>query len=296
MVHPGFLLDRCTVDAFELKVRVALRARAAAGDRDAKKLDGAAGHLFGLAYERYAEESLRAQLPDLPGSVKRIWSEEELQRVWPGRKQCDFLADYGDALVAIDVVSTRLVEQTYGAGAIEALDEDLRQIVDKKARQIDSTAGLVVDRGHELGLPRVGQPGASVPVFPIVVSTGGLPWNPFIAAVVHARVADAALLSHARVRPLRVVTMQNLEETEALAATGGPSFGRLLVDAHARNQDGFALDQIIDSLGYRLQRPERMNPMWIKRFRELGALLGMEPDALDDLRDPFREHQRATTR
>jgi len=56
------------------------------------------------------------------------------------------------------------------------------------------------------------------------------------------RVSDAGLLVHARIRPLRVMTIRNLEETEALVEEGGPSLARLLLDAHQRGDDGIALD------------------------------------------------------
>jgi hypothetical protein len=96
------------------------------------------------------------------------------------------------------------------------------------------------------------------------------------------RVSDAGLLVHARIRPLRVMTIRNLEETEALVEEGGPSLARLLLDAHQRGDDGIALDQIIFSSGVRLRRPTRLDPLWIARFRELGILYGFDPDAIDD--------------
>jgi hypothetical protein len=282
-LHPGYLVDRCAFDAYELKVRNALRQRSNAGDGVARKHEGAAGDLFGHAHEQYAGESVDAQLPKVPGGARQVWAEADFKKAWPRRKHCDYLADYGEALVAIDIVSKRLVEQTYGAGVIESLEADLRQIVDKKAIQIDSTLRMVIERGDELGLPRRGDPGSSVPIFPIVVSTAGLPWNPMIAAVVHERIANAAILTHARVRPLRVITLENLEETEALSAAGGPSLGRLLVDAHGRDEDGFAIDDIIDSRGYRLRRPDRLDPLWIDAFRDLGASYGMDAREMDRL-------------
>src|SRR5437868_1992179 len=53
VLHPGFLLDRCTVDAYELKVRMQLRSLARDGDGEAKSLEGSAGGLIGIARERY---------------------------------------------------------------------------------------------------------------------------------------------------------------------------------------------------------------------------------------------------
>jgi hypothetical protein len=276
VIHPGYLIDRCAIDAFELKTRVELRRRAAEGDAEAKRLDGATGELMGMAYEDYVGESLHAQLPQIPGGAQRVWTEVELQEKWPKVKHCDFVADYGGAIVCIEVVSKQLVEQTYAAGSREALERDLGALVDKKAKQLHSTVSLILARGSELGLAEV-----SVPIFPAVLSTAGFPWNPLIAAVVVERLANADLLQQARVRPLRIMTIRNLEEVEALVEDSGPSLGELLVDAHEIDEDGFALDQIIDARGHRLRRPDRLNPLWLDVFRDLALAYGLDPDGLD---------------
>ena len=274
-IHPEYLLERCTFDAFELKVRMELRRRQAAGDADANRLEGAAGDLFGRAHEAYVGESVDAQVPQLAGGAKRLWSEAELQSVWPGRRHCDFVVDCGTSILALEVVSKGLIEQSYAAGAIDSLERDLEAIVDKKARQLHSTASCLIDHGHDLGIPQ------SAPILPLIVSTAGFPWNPLIARVVHQRVTDAELLSHARVLPLRVVTTRNLEEAEALVEAGGPSLSQLIVEAHTRGDDGFALDQLIHAQGHRLRRPRRLDPHWVQSFRHLAELYGMDPDSLD---------------
>jgi len=275
VLHAGYLLDRCTVDAYELKVRMALRERARAGNAEAKKLEGAAGDLFGHCYEQYVHESLRAQLPELPGGAKRLWKEDELKAQWPGIKHCDFLADYGEALVAVEVVSKRLVEQTYGAGVIGAIESDIGAIVDKKVEQLDSTVSSVLEHGADLGLV-----GPKVPVFPVIVSTGGFPWNRFIAEVLHERVASTGRLQQALTRPLRVLTLPHLEEVEALACDGGLAFGQLLLEANRRGYDREAIDNVIVALHRTLNPPKRLQPLWLESFVELGALYGMSREEI----------------
>jgi hypothetical protein len=277
-IHPEYVLERCTFDAFELKVRMELRRRQATGDRDASRLEGAAGALFGRAHEAYASDSLHAQVPELPGGAKRLWTEAELQAVWPERPHCDFVVDCGTAVLAFEVVSKHLIEQSYAAGAIDALEHDLAAIVDKKARQLDSTINCVTERGTDLGIFQ------SAPVVPLIVSTAGFPWNPLIARVAHERVAGAGLLTHARVLPLRVMTIRNLEEAEALVQHGGPSLSHVLTEAHAHGDDGFAVDQLVHARGHRLRRPARLDPYWVQGFRDLALLYGMDPDSLDQPR------------
>lgn len=183
--------------------------------------------LRGRVPEDYVGTSLKAMYPEWRGSVKRIWTEQELKMLWPDQRICDFVVDAGDVWICIEVVSHMLSEPAACAQSVEALEQDIRFIAEEKAEQLHLTALSLLDPGAPQLLNRDAVPAR---VLPVVVATGGFPVNPITMSVIYERLRLLGFLQGAQFGPLEILNLDTLEAIEALSEQGRATLSALLID------------------------------------------------------------------
>jgi hypothetical protein len=200
----------------------------------------------GRVVEAYARESVERMVPEVPGGVRRVWYEEDMQRAWSPRRGkvsvCDIVIDYGWAWVCIEVVSGRLTQKSLAGGTAADFDQDVAKLVEKKVKQLHATIQHL-DRDEEklTGRPRTS--GRSI--YPVILVAHGFPVNPITMSEFHERIGQAGLLKGAHVGRLEIIDLDELEQVEALHESGGASLARLLADKQTANLYRTALNQYL---------------------------------------------------
>ncbi len=210
----------------------------------------------GLVAEDYVRQSLESMYPELPGGTKRLWTEAELRCVWRDHKLCDFVVDAADAWLCIEVVSHVLSGGASTASSVEALNKDIRMMVEEKAEQLDSTIRLLLSQGRKL----TGQ-GSHAPrkAIPVVLATGGFPVNPITMTVIQERLVVKNLLQDRQVGQLEILDLDNIEAIETIMERGGASFAQILEEKATAGLRLASMDQYLAfERRLTLQRPSRL--------------------------------------
>lgn len=285
VLNPAFLVERICATAYFWEVRNELtRRKALPGEVGAigKRLAGGFENFVGHVAEEYIVERLATS--ELTGSplTKRLWRESELQALWPDQPCCDVLIDSGSSWVAIEVVSRRMSEEAAEAGSLTALDKDLRYIVDEKARQLDATIKRLIAGGALPGSP--GRQGDGRCYHPVIVAASGFPWNPIVAAAVHGRLVEQDRLQHPAIRPLTVITTEDVEHVEGFIERGLGTLSGILDDRSALGETDGPIDWYLHHRGG-LIRPRSLNGSLRAAFDHVATAQGIDPSDLDKFVD-----------
>jgi hypothetical protein len=227
----------------------------------------------GRIVERYARESIERIFPELPGSARRVWYEDDMQQVWSSKRAkvsvCDIAVDYGWAWVCIEVVSGRLTQKSLTAGTAADFDQDVAKLVEKKVKQLDATIRHL-DRAEEKLTGRPKAPGRKI--FPVILVAYGFPVNPITMSEIHERIARAGLLQGPHVGRLEIIDLDELEQVEALAESGGPPLATLLADKQTASLYRTALNQYLHfERRVPLTRPDRQSNLGREVFERIAA-------------------------
>jgi hypothetical protein len=232
-------------------------------------------NLVADAVEDYVGEVLRAIAPPAGGEV-RVYSEDDLLKAFSisrqgGQKVCDFVVDYGDAFVLVEVNSHRLTRESVVGRSTEAVDHDLEMLIfKKKVKQFE--AALKALREGESKL--TGRPAPANRRFHLVLVTDDqFPNSPVTRARIQARLAAEGLLQGADVTQLEILSLQDVDVLEGIAEHGGPTVAEIL----ARKAEGSLSS--LDLLSY-LQREEQLTISYPSRVMNLS---------LDMLKDGQRD-------
>jgi hypothetical protein len=181
--------------------------------------------------ELRVEDQLQRLAPRLLGGGSTYFTEEDLQAAFPKRKEAskavDAGIDFGDATLLAEVVSAQVTVATREEVNVDAFKKDVERMVLKKARQLDATAkNLVRDQQPE-------RSPLSVPakkIYPVVVRGGAFPVNPATRRYIDDCLAQETLLApaDARIQPLALVDLEELERCEALSSARGISLPAIL--------------------------------------------------------------------
>jgi hypothetical protein len=200
----------------------------------------------GRVVEAYAYESVERMVPQVPGGVRRVWYEEDMQQAWSPKQGkvsvCDIVIDYGSAWVCIEVVSGRLTQKSVAGGSAADFDQDVAKLIEKKVKQLHGTIQQL-DRDEEKLTGRPRTPGRHI--YPVVLVAYGFPVNPLTMAELHERVGRAGFLQGAHVGRLEVIDLDELEQVEALHESGGASLATLLAEKQTANLFRAALNQYL---------------------------------------------------
>jgi hypothetical protein len=231
--------------------------------------------------ERHVRDGVEAMAAQLTGGARRIWDDDDQQAAWGKRskkeKACDLLIDYGWAWVCIEVVSGRLTQKSVARGSGGDFDQDVDKLVEDKLEQLDATIRNLRDREAEL-TGRAPMPGKRF--FPVVLAGYGFPANPITMSVIQQRTAAAGLLQGPDVGAVEILDFDTLEQVEAVAEQGGPSFADLLAGKQTANLRLASLDQYMHfERKLELRRPRRVGAILQRVFRRITELHGVSDEA-----------------
>lgn len=235
----------------------------------------------GQVVERHVRDGVEAMAAQLVGGARRIWDDDDQQAAWGKRskkeKACDLLIDYGWAWVCIEVVSGRLTQKSVARGSGGDFDQDVDKLVEDKLEQLDATIRNLRDREAEL-TGRAPMPGKRF--FPVVLAGYGFPANPITMSVIQQRTAAAGLLQGPDVGAVEILDFDTLEQVEAVAEQGGPSFADLLAGKQTANLRLASLDQYMHfERKLELRRPRRVGAILQRVFRRITELHGVSDEA-----------------
>jgi hypothetical protein len=146
-----------------------------------------------------------------------FWDEDDLQRAYGETKACDFVLDAGDSLVLFEVVSGQIKTGTRVDLARQAFDDDVERLVMKKVRQLHAAAECLLEDEAKLT-------GAHPPVprriVPVVMAAMGFPYILPVVEHIDGLVAVEGLLGDARIEPLSILDIRELEVIEGKFSTG----------------------------------------------------------------------------
>lgn len=168
---------------------------------------------YGEMIEARAEDQLRRMAPPLLDGGSTFFTEERLQSVFPGTKNCDAGIDFGDEAVLAEVVSGTVRRSTRELGDLDSFREDTEKLVLKKVRQLDVTALNLLRDPQPPGSPLLAPPRR---IFPVIICGGQFPVNPVTIRYIKERVAAEGLLRDNRVRSLGIIDLQTLDACESL--------------------------------------------------------------------------------
>jgi hypothetical protein len=227
--------------------------------RERKRRFGDFKRLRGLVAEDLVGESLAVMAPHAVGTAKHIWTEADLNELWPDEPGCDFVLDFGTAWVCVEVVSHALTVPTATANSAKKLDDDIEMIALGKATQLDSTVRRLLDEESALtGRPAV--PGKVI--HPVIVATSGFPVNAITTSVIRERIARTKTLQHPRIGLLEIIDQGDLENIEYQQVTGSHSFADILSKKSRAGMRDLAMDQFMHTeLHLELKRPPRLDDL-----------------------------------
>jgi hypothetical protein len=198
---------------------------------------------FGAAFQQWAEACVKRTLPhfDPPPS---LFADEPYGTPREPKRTSDVVLRYPRALVVAEVVAGPLQARTVTRGDLEAFDRDIAKLVEKKARQLDKRIRDILDgRTEEIGLTADDISG----IWPVIITATRFPHRPEIGSAIRARLKRKGLLQGRQMRPLAIISAEELAAAEGAmeagasllellsgwkrtAATGDHSFKNFLID------------------------------------------------------------------
>jgi hypothetical protein len=186
---------------------------------------------YGKMIELRVESQLRRLALPLLGGGSTYFTEEDLQAAFSKGKSADKAVDvgidYGDATMLAEIVSAQVTVATRENADVDALKKDIERMVLKKVRQLDITAKNLLRDPQPEQSPL---PAPARQIYPIVVRGGAFPVNPATRRYVEEYLQQENLLSRAdaRVQPLALIDLEELELCEALTDAHGTGLPAIL--------------------------------------------------------------------
>lgn len=231
--------------------------------------------VYGEMVELLVEDQLGRMAPRMLSSSDRTYySEEDFKRAYKG-KICDVTIDYGSEACLVEIVSGQLTRGSRFEGSVESFKRDTVKLVLKKVCQLDESARSFLNDPQALtgfsntpGLP-------SVRIVPVVVVGGGYPVNPITIQYIASEMMKRNLLDDARIAPLSIIDLSELEMLESVVEQG-QSLPAML---RAWHESTLATMPLRNFLIYRYEsnandfRPTRMKESTAKVFDAVIARL-----------------------
>lgn len=231
---------------------------------------------YGELVELLVEDSVADMAPPELTGGSNYYTEEDIGQAYPG-KVCDAAVHFGSVLVMFEVVSGRLQTKTRIGGSVEHFRTDTEKLVVKKARQLDEASTSFLE--NQVALAGFENP--SVRVVPVVVVGSGYPLNPSTAAFVDELLKSEDLLSDARVMPLCLIDLEEVEMLEGMRERGiSPPdllMGWKRSPLAALPLKNYVLSSLSGTNASGRERPRRMKSAVDDVFRSLLSRLGVQP-------------------
>lgn len=191
----------------------------------------------------------------------------------------DVVLRYPRAIVAAEIVSGAMRPQTMTHGDLSAFDADLAKLVDKKAEQLTKRIAEILDgETAEIGLSA----DQVVAVWPVIITATSFPMRPEIGPVIRARLKKKGFLQDRKIRPVSIISAEEIAASEGSMAEGTP-FVDLLAEwkQHARTGDHPFKNFLIFSEHDNRRRPaEHHRDMYRQASQDLIGLI-LDPQAVD---------------
>lgn len=144
-----------------------------------------------------------------------------------GRKSTpDVVLRYPRKIVAVEIVSGAMQARTLTHGDLSAFEADLRKLIDKKAEQLTKRIAEILT-GDAAG---IGLDADDVrTVWPVIITATTFPMRPEIGPVIRARLKKKGFLQGRKIRPVSIITAEELAASEGSMADGTP-FVELLAE------------------------------------------------------------------
>jgi hypothetical protein len=211
------------------------------------------------AVEAYCVEVARSIAPAV-GDTARVFTESTMQSAWRSRRSgmpsvCDFVIDYGDAWLCVEVTTSRLTEAAVAGRDAAALNTALEKVVtDRKAGQLASTIRLLKHREAELtGGPA--QP--SRRYIPVLLTVYDFPVNNATMSEARDRLRDLDLLQPP-IAPLVIMSLTGFEMVEALAERSGRGGADLIREWADSPWANGPIDSFLEGRSLPLTQPSRL--------------------------------------
>lgn len=238
----------------------------------------------GLMIEDIVLDSFSQTAVPLIGSGgKTFYTEKDLQAAYPkaaqaSGKRCDAALDFGSYVLLVEVVSGRLSVPARCDGDLNKLVDDFENNVFGKARQLHETAQhLLVDDSALTGSARRDQ----LRILPLLVSGGGIQFNPVSHAYVRHILERRGWLQHARIEPFGMIDLDDVDALVGLSERGLTPIDLLVGWRHSDIPDVPFRNYLIRE-GHGAVRPERSDQAVADTIATIGRVLGFQPDRLNN--------------
>jgi hypothetical protein len=119
--------------------------------------------------------------------------------------------------VVAEVVAGPLQARTVTRGHLDAFDRDVTKLIEKKADQLTKRiADILNGETTEIGLDATGVR----TIWPVIITATPFPHRPEIGRVVRARLKKKNLLRERRMRPISIISAEELAAAEGAMETG----------------------------------------------------------------------------
>ncbi len=180
---------------------------------------------FGKAFQQWAAacfERVNKGVKDPP----KLFVDESYGPKRRSKDTPDVVLRYPRTIVAAEIVSGPMQARTMTHGDLSAFEADLVKLVDKKAKQLTKRiAEILAGEAAEIGLDAedVGM------VWPVIITATSFPVRPEIGPVIRARLKDKGFLLNRKIRPVSIITAEEIAASEGTMVEG-VSFVRLLAE------------------------------------------------------------------
>ena len=220
---------------------------------------------FGRVFELYVRRAIQRAIPDHTGLARRVYPEFPYQVKAGDRRTSDVIVVYDRAAIFIEATASRIkMEDTAITGDRTAFDGDTDKILLEKAKQLtdrirDFRAGLYTIGGlTDRDIPTI---------YPVIATLQSLPESSITWAYFNERLRNEGLLQDARIEPLQLLDIEEIEILEGVlpqCVSLLEILGRRMADRERRyiSMKNF----LIATIGER-----GVNEYMQGRYRELGT-------------------------
>jgi hypothetical protein len=238
---------------------------------------------FGAAFQEWAERSIRRTL-DRQDPRPQLIADEEYGDKRRRRRTSDLVLRYPRQIVLAEVVAGPLQARTVTRGDLDAFEQDVAKLVEKKAKQLTRRAADILsgDTGP-IGLDANGV----VSIWPVIVSATAFPHRPEILTEVRKRLRSAGLLTDRLFRPICLVSAEELAAAEG-ALEEGASLQQLLAEwkHHRVTGDHAFKNFLIDREVERRRRPAKHHLEMFARATKAMTARALGSEQADELPPP----------
>ena len=234
---------------------------------------------FGNAFQQWAVacfERVNAGFKDPP----RLFVDVSYGRKRQAKDTPDVVLRYPRTIVAAEIVSGPMQARSRTHGDLSAFEADLTKLIDKKAEQLTKRiAEILAGEAAEIGLDadEVGI------VWPVILTAASFPMRPEIGPVIRARLKDKGFLRDRKIRPVSIITAEEIAAAEGTMSEGTP-FVDLLAEwkRNARTGDHpFKTFLIFRERNQRRLPARHHREMYAEASEDLVGLV-LDPQAVDE--------------